>query len=119
MSDNQGLPTGTRLAFPVRNGRAGCLPICESSSASDPVDFDAHITERHSEDGRLCRDLQQRFTLIDARTCWVLANFRKGERVENPASDLFRISGSAVVTIRGKDLRGITKSPREVSANLR
>ena len=33
------------------------LPICESSSASDPVEFDAHITEGHSEDGRLCRDL--------------------------------------------------------------
>jgi multidrug efflux system membrane fusion protein len=130
--------------------------------------FDARVTNLTISEGAYAHAGQQVFTLIDARTWWVVANFREGEleniapgmradvyvmsrpsrrfsgvvesvgfgvtpdpdvigrwgpglpevqrtlnwvhlasrfpvrvRVENPAPDLFRISGSAVVTIRG------------------
>ena len=131
--------------------------------------FDARVTNLTIAEGAYAHVGQQVFTLIDARTWWVLANFREGQlknimpgmradvyvmsqpnqrfsgvvqsvgfgvtpdpdvigrwgpglpevqrtlnwvhlasrfpvriRVENPASELFRISESAVVTIRGR-----------------
>jgi multidrug efflux system membrane fusion protein len=131
--------------------------------------FDARVTNLTISEGAYAHVGQQVFTLIDARTWWVLANFREGQlknimpgmrvdvyvmsrpnqrfsgvvesvgfgvtpdpdvigrwgpglpevqrtlnwvhlasrfpvriRVENPASELFRISESAVVTIRGR-----------------
>jgi len=131
--------------------------------------FDARVTNLTISEGAYAHVGQQVFTLIDARTWWVLANFREGQlknimpgmradvyvmsqpnqrfsgvvqsvgfgvtpdpdvigrwgpglpevqrtlnwvhlasrfpvrvRVENPASELFRISQSAVVTIRGR-----------------
>jgi multidrug efflux system membrane fusion protein len=131
--------------------------------------FDARVTNLTISEGAYAHVGQQVFTLIDARTWWVLANFREGQlknimpgmradvyvmsrpdqrfsgvvesvgfgvtpdpdvigrwgpglpevqrtlnwvhlasrfpvrvRVENPSSELFRISESAVVTIRGR-----------------
>jgi multidrug efflux system membrane fusion protein len=131
--------------------------------------FDARVTNLTISEGAYAHVGQQVFTLIDARTWWVLANFREGQlknimpgmrvdvyvmsrpnqrfsgvvesvgfgvtpdpdvigrwgpglpevqrtlnwvhlasrfpvriRVEHPASELFRISESAVVTIRGR-----------------
>jgi multidrug efflux system membrane fusion protein len=132
--------------------------------------FDARVTNLTISEGAYAHVGQQVFTLIDARTWWVLANFREGQlksikpgmradvyvmsrpdqrfsgvvesvgfgvtpdpdvigrwgpglpevqrtlnwvhlasrfpvrvRVENPSSELFRISESAVVTIRGRE----------------